>query len=74
MAIFAGDIPAALMRIPGTPASAAYTDESYEMAKKGLLDLNLGVNLVFSAVGGMFGVVILLLIVRPWGILGTPEN
>ena len=48
MAIFAGDIPAAMLRIPGTPASAAYTDESYEMSKKGLLDLNLGVNLVFS--------------------------
>ena len=54
MAIFAGDIPAAMLRIPGTPASAAYTDESYEMSKKGLLDLNLGVNLVFSVVGGLF--------------------
>jgi len=61
MAIFAGDIPAALLRIPGTPASAAYADESYEMAKKGQLDLNLGVNLVYSVVGGLFGVAILIL-------------
>ena len=61
MAIFAGDIPAAMLRIPGTPASAAYTDESYEMAKKGLLDLNLGVNLVFSVLGGLIGVAILIL-------------
>jgi len=61
MAIFAGDIPAALLRIPGTPASAAYTDESYAMSKKGLLDLNLGVNLVFSVIGGMVGVAILIL-------------
>ncbi len=60
MAIFAGDIPAAMLRIPGTPASAAYTDESYEMSKKGLLDLNLGVNLVFSVLGGLFGVAILI--------------
>ena len=60
MAIFAGDIPAAMLRIPGTPASAAYTDESYEMSKKGLLDLNLGVNLVFSVAGGLFGVAILI--------------
>ena len=60
MAIFAGDIPAAMLRMPGTPASAAYTDESYEMSKKGLLDLNLGVNLVFSVVGGLFGVAILI--------------
>src|SRR5512137_711916 len=35
MAIFSGDIPGALMRIPGTPASAAYTDESYAMTRKG---------------------------------------
>ena len=60
MAIFAGDIPAAMLRIPGTPASAAYTDESYEMSKKGQLDLNLGVNLVFSVLGGLVGVVILI--------------
>ena len=60
MAIFAGDIPAAMLRIPGTPASAAYTDESYAMSKKGLLDLNLGVNLVFSVIGGLFGVAILI--------------
>ena len=26
MAIFSGDIPGCLLRIPGTPASAAYTD------------------------------------------------
>ncbi|RDV02201.1 tripartite tricarboxylate transporter permease [Undibacter mobilis] len=60
MAIFAGDIPAAMLRIPGTPASAAYTDESYAMSKKGELDLNLGVNLVFSVLGGLIGVVILI--------------
>src|SRR5215208_881313 len=60
MAIFAGDIPAAMLRMPGTPASAAYTDESYAMSKKGQLDLNLGVNLVFSVLGGLFGVVILI--------------
>ncbi len=60
MAIFAGDIPAAMLRIPGTPASAAYTEESYAMSKKGELDLNLGVNLVFSVIGGLFGVAILI--------------
>ena len=35
MAISAGDIPGTLLRIPGTPASAAYTDESYQMTLKG---------------------------------------
>jgi putative tricarboxylic transport membrane protein len=61
MAIFAGDIPAAMLRMPGTPASAAYTDESYEMTKKGQLNLNMGVNLVFSVAGGLVGVAVLIL-------------
>ena len=65
MAIFSGDIPAALLRMPGTPASAAYTDESYKLGKKGMLDLTLGTNVVFSAMGGMFGVAILIF-AAPW--------
>ena len=60
MAIFAGDIPAALLRLPGTPASAAYTDESYAMTRKGQAELNLGVNLVFSVLGGLFGTIVLV--------------
>lgn len=60
MAIFAGDIPGAMLRMPGTPASAAYVDESYAMAKRGLLELNLGANLVFSVAGGMVGVAVLI--------------
>ena len=35
MAIFAGDIPGALVRIPGTPASAAYVEDSYRMTLQG---------------------------------------
>jgi len=42
MAIFSGDIPGCLMRMPGTPASAAYTDEAYAMTKKGQADTALG--------------------------------
>jgi len=60
MAIFAGDIPAAMLRMPGTPASAAYTDESYAMTQKGQLNLNMGVNLVFSVAGGLIGVAVLI--------------
>ena len=51
MAIFAGDIPSVLLRIPGTPASAAYTDEAYAMTKKGNAELALGACLVFSVIG-----------------------
>ena len=42
MAIFSGDIPGALLRIPGTPASAAYADEAYAMTRKGEAELALG--------------------------------
>lgn len=61
MAIFAGDIPAALLRMPGTPASAAYTEDSYAMARKGQLNLNLGTNLTVSVVGGLVGVAALII-------------
>jgi putative tricarboxylic transport membrane protein len=60
MAIFAGDIPGALLRIPGTPASAAYTDEAYAMTKKGQAEIALGAGLVFSVIGGLFGTAVLI--------------
>ncbi len=58
-AIFAGDIPGALLRIPGTPASAAYCDEAYAMTKKGLAERALGIGLVTSVIGGLAGSVVL---------------
>ncbi len=61
MAIFSGDIPGALLRIPGTPASAAYTDEAYRMTLKGQAEIALGAGLVFSAIGGLFGTVVMIL-------------
>ena len=60
MAIFSGDIPGALLRIPGTPASAAYTDEAYAMTKKGQAEIALGAGLVFSAIGGLFGTLVMM--------------
>ncbi|MBT9288352.1 tripartite tricarboxylate transporter permease [Prosthecodimorpha staleyi] len=60
MAIFAGDIPGCLLRMPGTAASAAYTDESYAMSRNGHADTALGAGLVFSAIGGLFGTVVLI--------------
>jgi TctA family transporter len=61
MAIFSGDIPGCLLRMPGTPASAAYTDEAYAMTRKGLAEVALGAGLVFSAIGGLFGTAVLML-------------
>ncbi|RCS22902.1 C4-dicarboxylate ABC transporter permease [Phyllobacterium salinisoli] len=65
MAIFAGDIPGTLLRIPGTPASAAYTDEAFRMTQKGEAERALSANLLFSAVGGLFGTLILMFS-APW--------
>lgn len=59
MAIFAGDIPGALLRIPGTPASAAYVDEAFNMTQKGQAELALGTSLVCAVIGGLFGTLVL---------------
>ena len=61
MAIFSGDIPGALLRIPGTPASAAYVDESYKMTRNGHAGLALGTGLICSSIGGIFGSIALIL-------------
>lgn len=60
MAIFSGDIPGCLLRIPGTPASAAYTDEAHAMTKNGQAEVALGAGLVFSVIGGLFGTFVLI--------------
>ncbi|MCS7233358.1 MAG: tripartite tricarboxylate transporter permease [Synergistetes bacterium] len=64
-AIFAGDIPATYLRIPGTPASGAATLDGFEMNKKGKGPLALTLDLFCSALGGMIGVLILILVAPP---------
>jgi TctA family transporter len=60
-AIFAGDIPTTILRIPGTPSSAAFVDDSYSMTRQGKHLRALGISLVFSVAGGLLGAVILFL-------------
>lgn len=60
MAIFAGDIPSVLLRIPGTPASAAYTDAAYSMTLRGQAEIVLGTCVVTSALGGLIGALFLI--------------
>ncbi|MFA7438624.1 tripartite tricarboxylate transporter permease [Castellaniella sp.] len=60
MAIFSGDIPGCLLRIPGTPSSAAYVDEAHAMTVKGEAGMALGAGLIFSALGGLFGTLVLI--------------
>lgn len=60
MALFAGDIPAALLRMPGTPSSAAYVDDLYVMTQRGESGRGLAACLIFSALGGLFATVVLI--------------
>ncbi|UQN10259.1 tripartite tricarboxylate transporter permease [Deinococcus sp. QL22] len=58
-AIFAGDIGSITVKIPGTAASAAYSDEINRMGK-GSIAFAMGVATLPSAVGAMVGVLILM--------------
>lgn len=59
-AIFAGDIPAIYLRIPGTPASAATTLDGHAMARQGRAGYALTLDLFCSAIGGLIGVLLLI--------------
>jgi TctA family transporter len=61
-AIFAGDIPNTLLRIPGTPASAAYANDARNLTRQGKSDSVLGTALVCSVVGGILGAIVLMLL------------
>ena len=64
-AIFTGDIPATLLRIPGTPASGVAVLDSYELAKKGRASFALSLNLLCSAISGIIGVTCLVFLSPP---------
>ena len=55
-AIFAGDIGAVAVRIPGTPASAAYTEEIYAIGQEKSPAYALGIASIPSAIGSLIGV------------------
>lgn len=61
-AIFAGDIPATYLRIPGTPASAAATLDGHALARQGRGALALRLDLLCSAIGGLIGVALLAML------------
>lgn len=70
-AIFAGDIPTALLRIPGTPASAAYADDAYAFTRRGAANQVLSVSLMFSVMGGLFGAIVLMIFAHPLASIAT---
>ena len=61
VAIYAGDVGSVVARIPGTPASAAYVEELYGLARKKGPVYSLGISAMGSAVGGIIGTLLLIL-------------
>lgn len=60
--IFAGDIPATFLRVPGTPASGAAVLDGYEMNRQGKGSVAIALDLICSFIGGLLGVLILITI------------
>ncbi len=64
-AIFAGGITAILINTPGTPASITQSWDGYPMYKEGKGGLALGINVIFSFIGGMISILLLILFAAP---------
>ena len=61
-AVYGAQIPAILFRVPGASEAVMTTLDGYEMTKKGKAGLALGVGLLSSLCGGLFGVAGLTLV------------
>lgn len=57
--ISGGMIPAALLKIPGTPSSVATTFDAYPMAQKGFAEKALKIGIVASVIGGFISLLVL---------------
>jgi len=64
-AIFAGGITAILINTPGTPASITQAFDGYPLYKQGKGGLALGINTIFSFIGGMVSIIMLILFAEP---------
>jgi len=60
-AVFAGSIPAILIRTPGTPANICTIYDGYPMAKRGEAGRALGLSTWASIFGGLFSAIILII-------------
>lgn len=62
---YGGSIPAILIRTPGTNAAAATVLDGYAMKEQGKAGEALGISLYSGFVGGLFGLIVLVLLTRP---------
>ncbi len=62
---YGGSITAVLINTPGTPAAACTAIDGYQLTLQGEAGKGLGMSLIASTVGGMFGVLILIMFMVP---------
>ena len=58
-ALYAGSIPAILIRTPGTPSAAATVFDGFPLAEKGQAGRAIGIATIASFFGGLFSVIVL---------------
>jgi putative tricarboxylic transport membrane protein len=62
---YGGSIPAILIRTPGTNAAAATVIDGYAMKEQGKAGEALGISLYSGFIGGIFGLLVLVLLAEP---------
>ncbi len=76
--VYGGSISAILINIPGTPSAIATTIDGYPLCQQGRAGEALGVAIISSFFGGMFGSLVLLLAAPPLAriglMFGPPEK
>jgi putative tricarboxylic transport membrane protein len=60
-----GSVSAILLGIPGTPSAAATVLDGYPMAKQGRASLAMGTAVIVSAFGGLFSLLIMIVVAEP---------
>lgn len=63
--VWAGGISAILINTPGTPASIMSSLDGYKMTKKGEAGLAIGINTIYSVLGGIISSLVLIFIAFP---------
>lgn len=63
-ALFAGSIPAILIRTPGTPSAAATLIDGFPMSEKGRAGKGIGIATVASYLGGTIGLILAIFTAR----------
>lgn len=64
-ALFSGGISTIVINTPGTPASIATTFDGYSLTQRGQGALALGINTIYSVLGGLLSTVVLMVAAFP---------